>query len=140
MTVKNILPEWYPSNIHTSRIPLKDWHDLLKNRHEKAVALDICGAFRVRKPLVGRLDVVQSISRWRTLKVLDWIDLYLWSVESGVVLEAAFLADCFWPLSSVDRRLRLIRSTRPLACSLLSPVVLDTLSGEGSENFLPIYV
>lgn len=71
---------------------------------------------------------MDGLNRLHRLRVLDWIDLSLWSRLSGVSLEAGYLGDIFWPDEEIDRRYRLVTGTRPLACQLLNKSVICGLS------------
>jgi hypothetical protein len=49
-------------------------------------------------------------------------------------LETQYLGDIFWPNEEIDRRYRLVTSTRPMACQLVSQSVIYTLSQVGRKT------
>lgn len=87
----------------------------------------ICQQIAKQKSKFKLLGLMEGLGKLHRLKVLDWIDLSLWSKLSGVRLEAQFLGDVFWPDEDVDRRYRLVTRTRPLACQLMGQSVIYNL-------------
>lgn len=87
----------------------------------------ICQQIAKQKSKFKLLGLMEGLGKLHQLKVLDWIDLSLWSKLSGVRLEAQFLGDIFWPYEDVDRRYRLSTRTRPLACQLMGQSVIFSL-------------
>ena len=70
---------------------------------------------------------MDSLGKLHQLRVLDWIDLALWSRLTGVTFEATYLGDIFWCDEDIDRRYRLVTRTRPLACQLIAKSVIYRL-------------
>lgn len=87
----------------------------------------ICQKIAKQKSKFKLLGLMEGLGKLHQLKVLDWIDLSLWSKLSGVRLEAQYLGDIFWPYEDVDRRYRLSTRTRPLACQLMGQSVIFSL-------------
>lgn len=87
----------------------------------------ICQGIAKQKSKFKLLGLMEGLGKLHWLRVLDWIDLTLWSKLSGVTLEAQYLGDIFWPDEDIDRRYRLSTRTRPLACQLMGQSVIYSL-------------
>ncbi|MDD5392645.1 MAG: hypothetical protein PHE17_06460 [Thiothrix sp.] len=92
----------------------------------------ICQNITLQKSKFKLLSLMDGLGKLHHLRVLDWIDLSLWSRLSGITLETTYLGDIFWSDEEIDRRYRLATSTRPLACQLVSQSVIYSLSRVGS--------
>lgn len=88
----------------------------------------ICLKIQQKRSKFKLFSFMEGLDRLHRLRVLDWIDLSLWSLLSEVHLEASYLGDIFWPNEEIDRRYRLMTKTRPLACQLLDKSVIYNLS------------
>ncbi|MDD5394746.1 MAG: hypothetical protein PHE17_17150 [Thiothrix sp.] len=88
----------------------------------------ICQNVAHQKSKFKLLSFMVGLGRLHRLRVLDWIDLSLWSRLSDVSLDAGYLGDIFWPDEEIDRRYRLATGTRPLACQLLGQSVIYSIS------------
>lgn len=93
------------------------------------VGSGICQGVSERK--IKLLGLVDSLGRLHRLHVLDWIDLMLWARLTGTTLEGAYLGKLFWPDEEINRRYRLVASTRPTACQLVSQSAIYALSRVG---------
>ena len=97
------------------------------------IGCGICEKINRRKSKPKLLNLIESFGKLHRFRVLDWVDLMLWSRLAHVTLEAQYLGDIFWPDEEIDRRYRLATSTRPIACQLVSQSVIYTLSRVGCE-------
>jgi hypothetical protein len=88
----------------------------------------ICQNITPHKSKFKLLSLMDVLGKLHHLRVLDWIDLSLWSRLSGITLETTYLGDIFWSDEEIDRRYRLATRTRPLACQLVSQSVIYCLS------------
>ncbi len=93
----------------------------------------ICQQIARQKSKFKLLGLMDGLGTLHRLRVLDWIDVSLWSRIAGVTLEATYLGDVFWPNEDVDRRYRLVTRTRPLACQLISQSVIYSISRVGGD-------
>jgi hypothetical protein len=88
----------------------------------------VCLKIKHKKSKFKLLSFMEGLDKLHRLRVLDWIDLALWSRLSKISLDAGYLGDIFWPNEEIDRRYRLVTKTRPLACQLLNQSVIYNLS------------
>lgn len=123
---RNVLPDWYPSKRHTSRIYLKDWIKILSEHNKRAQNLDLLDLINSNN--ISKISLANSFRRWRPLKVLDYLDLYFWSIETNTAMTGDFLAETLYPYSeATNLRGRLMNHTKPLALSLINSQTVDLL-------------
>ncbi|QTR54620.1 hypothetical protein [Thiothrix unzii] len=98
-----------------------------RQQSDSSLATNICQRISTPPSKFKLLNLMDSLGKLHQLRVLDWIDLALWSRLTGVTFEATYLGDIFWCDEDIDRRYRLVTRTRPLACQLIAKSVIYRL-------------
>lgn len=117
-----VLLQWFLSELEAAR-----------KQPYSPIGSGICEKISGRKSKPKLLNLIEGFGKLHRLRVLDWVDLMLWSRLTRVTLEAQYLGDIFWPDEEIDRRYRLATSTRPTACQLVSQSVIYSLSQVGCQ-------
>lgn len=122
MTIRNVLPDWYPAPRHLNPMPLTEWVVVITEQRKKYKKMglleEIDDKFNFAK---GRWRYGQWMPNWRKYKLLDYLELTHWALTNGVWNDKYFLAETLFPDEyEIDIRSRLSSVVKPQSFSLVS--------------------
>lgn len=135
---RNVLPDWYPKPHHLEPITLNDWLNALRNLQKQYKKIGLHDFINDNYQCArGKYSYALTIRSWRKLKVLDFLEIDLFSKKNNIWLDGAFFAAALFADDEITSiRDRLLQHTKPLSFSLISENGLSTLEELLKNNTL----
>lgn len=138
---RNVLPAWYPKPHHLEPITLNDWLNALKNLQKQYKKIGLHDFINDNYQCArGKYSYALAMRNWRKLKVLDFLEIDLFSKKNNIWLDGNFFAAALFAEDEIiSIRNRLLNHTRPLSFSLISDnglsILEELLKNKGLAEF-----